>query len=637
MIFNKDDFNSTAVCHLNFENNFEINTDSFNSFIIFGYNGIGKSCISKCFSDKYPGDVCVINYEEQKDSFISSFKRKKYILKPFSKEYEVAKKELEEAEANLNIEGIVSQSLNKNIKSLALSQWQYLARIGNTKNLDILKITNTKIKRYSFLLDAINEIKNNLDYFQIKTDFTHERGDILNSILKDFLEMYLKHISYAKNLHECPLCGNHIHSLEKTLSKKLQDIKDISHSAFVEYLSKHNDKENRLFLNRFSKLMLKISLDPQTEKDFCEFLICEGDPSYRDEINNKIKIIKQKTSKLAKLQTKISDCFQGMLIERTQIDKLFLESFEFKTVNWDIANNQIELTAKRDLKTYSTGELNFMTFVVLLLAAKGSDKKLIVFDDPLSSYDIPNQYKIIFEIVNYISLNSKIKTIIFTHNPETINIATSQRYNLFTYKYIEEYQGKLILLNIPIKNGEPLINLEEIIKNETNGYLDLNRKRNTVKKANKVFHYDEPYSLSRYCKSYSNDYLANLIETYSMSNLSLSDFSNNTAIKALYLLALRVYAERKIYLALSANGNLRALRKLKGKDLFHKINFVLPVDGTTLIPQYTNLSRDKIIRKKSMLNLSDHFYSSQQPFYFAINISLSMLDKEINDIKDLFS
>lgn len=53
--------------------------------------------------------------------------------------------------------------------------------------------------------------------------------------------------------------------------------------------------------------------------------------------------------------------------------------------------------------------------------------------------------------------------------------------------------------------------------------------------------------------------------------------------------------------------------------------------------EYPQVTKKKLMQKKTMLNQNEHFDSRILPFYYALNISIDDLKNEIRDIKDMFN
>src|SRR5690606_10347621 len=117
-----------------------------------------------------------------------------------------------------------------------------------------------------------------------------------------------------------------------------------------------------------------------------------------------------------------------------------------ENITFDDSNHSIIVKFPRELKTYSTGELNLISFLFRLYSFIGSDKSLLVLDDPVSSLDLVNHYKIAYEIVKNNKRDKKM--LILTHSVEFVNVVNSQHPNSFKFYYLEEANGRIFLQSI---------------------------------------------------------------------------------------------------------------------------------------------------------------------------------------------
>src|SRR5690606_9687376 len=125
-------------------------------------------------------------------------------------------------------------------------------------------------------------------------------------------------------------------------------------------------------------------------------------------------------------------------------------SIYFGVIPSNIVSNPTQYTVTikfpREIKTYSSGELNLISFLFKIYSFIGSDKTIMILDDPVSSLDLINHYKIAYEIVK----NAKTRTlIILTHSVEFINVVNSQHPNSFDYYYLEQTNGIISIQKIP--------------------------------------------------------------------------------------------------------------------------------------------------------------------------------------------
>ncbi|HEM7962177.1 TPA: hypothetical protein U2L47_002320 [Citrobacter koseri] len=141
-------------------------------------------------------------------------------------------------------------------------------------------------------------------------------------------------------------------------------------------------------------------------------------------------------------------------------DILFIEQFLNESLEREIslvrdAENNIRLTLggrdflnknRKDLEL-SNGEQNFLSLAFELLKAKNSTCKLIVLDDPISSFDSIYKNKLAYAILSFLS--SK-KTLILTHNTDLIKLLEHQEkqcLNLYYFNNVAGEQNGFIPIN----------------------------------------------------------------------------------------------------------------------------------------------------------------------------------------------
>lgn len=322
----------------------------------------------------------------------------------------------------------------------------------------------------------------------------------------------------------------------------------------------------------------------------------------------------------------------------------FEQIYKGAVITFDDKNKEIKIDLPREYNTYSTGELNELCLVIKLLSFKGSDKELLIIDDPLSSYDFINQYRIIFRIVKVAEKNKKV--IVFTHNIDTINIVNTQHSNKFKYYYIEKLNSKLILEEIKLEiNCSSVLSLENL-RNQ-NRYVDLlvyreNCEEGSRFNGHKVFHYDSLYTFQsknpreEKFNGLTNKYFIDLIENEKI--VPKSSFKENTITKILYICGIRVWIEKKIKDFISMQNEPRKTELTNSfnskKTTVEKLKLVQFENAfKTMFP---NFLLEAFMMKKVMLNQDSHYKSQIIPFNFAINISLDDLIREIDEIKAIF-
>jgi hypothetical protein len=278
----------------------------------------------------------------------------------------------------------------------------------------------------------------------------------------------------------------------------------------------------------------------------------------------------------------------------------------------------------------------------------GSSKKLLVIDDPLSSFDISHQYRSLMRLISLASSKQEKHLLIFTHCIETINIVSSQDPKLFSYFYIEKDNQLLSIMPINKTNKGSVMSMESL-KSAQDPYLELISYRENQAdhdfEGNKVLHYDAPFVFhSRGEKDtlfdgLSNDEMVDRIDKLNVKNFD--SFEKNTIQKIVDLAALRVWIEKKIFAfgksindAQKQSEFFKNLSLPTNRDTFPKIRYAEKIPEFTAM--YKNFNHKILFSKKVMLNQNAHYKSQIIPFCFAINISLDELRTEINDIKKMF-
>lgn len=128
--------------------------------------------------------------------------------------------------------------------------------------------------------------------------------------------------------------------------------------------------------------------------------------------------------------------------------KILLEEKEFINVD----RGQLPL---------STGEQNFLSLCFEFLKATNSDAKLIVLDDPISSFDSIYKNKIVFAMVKMLEKKPRI---ILTHNVDLLRLLQAQYKDCFNLFFLNNTSGETNGI-IPLTKEEQnmLINLKELL------------------------------------------------------------------------------------------------------------------------------------------------------------------------------
>lgn len=624
-MFNNEDFEN--INYIQFDNSFNIELEE-KSKIIFGYNGIGKSSIYKYLKNKYQ-EYDYLDYEDTKESFLKN--KKEVVIGARIQTITKLKNEIEQLKQNNDVEGILKR-FDYNSQSKARKVSDELANIQKEKDIVDISIDKTKL-----------EYAKNILYEEIKKDF-FDNYKAINEIanLKEEMEalknVYMNQAYQALinsiDDHEttCPACNTKgIHNLKDIFNQKKKIYEESNKSLFGSFKFRSDvDKEKQV--ESLIELASKFN-----GKEIAELIICDVDEERRNYIIENLKQIEEKNREIEKLQQKLQDYYNNIKKEEQDIKRYFENRFDIDELKFDDEDNKIIVKFKRNVDTYSEGEIHLIILLFKLYEFKINDSNILIIDDPLTSYDLINQYKTLFEIVNTASEEKRI--LIFTHNIEMINIINSQDSGTFKYQYIEKYLEKLFLKDVDINATGSIFSLKNLLDLDSKKYLKLliEREKEENDEYHKVFHYDNSFTLqdSKF-NGLTNEYFVNLIDNFSPEDINNDSFSQNTFNKIMYMCAIRVWIEKKFLEAIKEDNTI--IKKIEGKQFSEKVNVLLPKNlNSVLISKYPNVTRTFLMSKKVMLNQNEHYQSQIIPFNYALNISLDELIGEIEDIKNRFN
>lgn len=626
-MFNKKDFEN--ISYINFDDDFSIEVNE-KSKIIFGYNGIGKSSIYKYLKTKF-NDYDFLDYENTKDSFLKN--KKEVIIGAKIQTITKLKNEIEQLHENNAIETILKKyDYNSQTKARKINL--NLLEIQKNKIITEFNINIEKVKRANEILNEDIKKKFFDNYNNIKgiTNIDNEIEGIKNNYMQQAYSALINSTNDCETT--CPACNTEgISDLKKRFAEKKKLYEASKKSIFVDFKIEEENREEKI--NELIEFAKSIN-----DKELSELIICDANDQIAEKLKNNLKEIKTKQKEISALEAKLEEYYKNIKREEKDIRAYFENKFDIEKIEFNEENKNIKITFKRNVETYSEGEIHLIILLFKLYEFRINDSGVLIIDDPLTSYDLINQYKTLFEITNTVSENKKI--IVFTHNIEMVNIINSQNRSVFSYQYIEKYQGKLYLKNIDLNESGSILSLKNLLTLDKDNYLKLliEREKEENEDYHKVFHYDEPFTLNdSNFNNMSNDNLANIIEDFNENNIKNELFTINTFNKIIYMCAIRVWIEKKIYEKLRQDTNLQQyINLLKGKQFSEKVNKLFPVNKDSLLMMYfPDATRSFLMSKKVMLNQNEHYLSQIVPFNYALNISLDDLIMEIKEIKDKFN
>ena len=546
----------SELSFLHLKHSFEI--DFSDNTIVFAFNGTCKTTIANFLNKHYPDQFFLINYEEDKN-LIKAVKTGKTIdVLPDVVSLQRAKSELQSVKDQIDIFRKIENSFGVGKSKIASSNISYLKTIKNNDCASQISLTEEEFNEINEILLPIKTEFGK--HFRDLIDGVHnvmdEIEDMQSGLVKDFCEKYLSHLQIDEDPLTCPICnGNIENGLRSCLNDKLARLTTVVSPFFADYLVQNTQQENENFLLSLSNLIAKYR---GLESKLCEYMLI-SDYSEIASFNALVGVQTSKQTDVTTAEANVTSISSGIHDSELFIKDLFVGKLGFKNAKYDSKKKGLVLTVPDDrpAASYSQGELNLITLMTRLTIAKSTDKTNIVIDDPLSSYDIPNQYRIIYEIVKYIRDNTDKKVLIFTHNSDALNIANQYKYGCnFKFYYVEKYNNELSIEPLTINTN--VINIDNIVNSyDDDGFLRANRDREnpllsdptvTAADLHKLFHYNGSFSSCTYNgKALSNQQLFDIIDGYIFGTITNEGFIKNTVKKVTYLMGVRVYVEKKLF------------------------------------------------------------------------------------------
>lgn len=623
MLIEANDFSTS---HLKVKNNFLINNENA---IYLGPNGIGKTTTYNIMKSKY-SSFGFFSYDDCKEKITKE--KKKIRIDIRTVDIEKLKKEKDEI---LNEIDIKNNGFKVNGITSSTKAGEYSNYCKEAYNNVETAIINFDDKNSELLFNYPQSTKKNFLFQNIenisKLILTGEEiNDIKNKFILEAFDLLEKALDDNDTM--CPLCGyNHNSSILEIYSKKKVEYTDKLNKIIDKYRieSKKKKYEIEADIKELIKLVEDNKLD---EKDITNCIIIGSNLKKITVINEARKRINEINKQIKKLEFERKEFFGNLMNNWDKIEKDLKDVFKEKGITFSIDEEEkcVIVNLKRDASTYSSGELNYIVFIINILEFEYSNRTNIVIDDPLSSYDIKKQYEIVFDIFTKL-LNKEKKVIILTHNINFINIANSQFPNKFNYYFLDAIDYKITIAKISIETDGSVLNIEDLAKKIPDSelekkWIDLliekDLKWDETNKRHKLFHFDEEYTDP--ISGYSNLDLVKMIDEF--ITIKEDDFEIMSAKKILYLTATRVWIEKKL------TDNYTG--KLHGNQLFPKIrNYFKNKDKWK---KDLGIKKEDLTRRKVLLNQNDHYKSQIIPFQYALSISTDELINDINEIKKLF-
>ena len=597
--------------------------------IYLGPNGIGKTTTYSILKQKYP-TYGFFSYDDCKEKITKE--KKKITISIRTTDIEELKKNKEEIINNLDIKnkGFKKYGITSGIKAGEYSD--YCKDIYNNPENVILNFNNDKIFIFNNVEDETKKLflLQNIDNIENISITGLELENIRNKYISDSLKFLENAIDEKDTI--CPVCGyDHKESILKLYKEKEKIYRFSLDSVIEKYMLLTNKSKNEVQTDILEMIDL-VKNNNLNKIDATNYIIIGRDEKNENDILDAKKEIKDINDKISKLEIE-RDLFYNNLIDNwDKVEKTLKEAFKENgvKVEKDDIQKSIIISLKREASTYSTGELNYIVFLINILEFEYSNRENIVIDDPLSSYDIKKQYEIVFDIMSRLIKNQK-KVIIFTHNINLINIINSQYPSKFSYYFIDSINNEIKNYQLNIKDDGSILNIDELLdylddlteeKQWIKLLIDKDLKWEETSERHKLFHYDEEYTDK--LTGLSNMDLYNLIENF--KTITTGSFELMSAKKILLLCSMRIWIEKK--LTDNYNG------KLNGNQLFPKIREYF--EHKENWKKDLHIEQEDLTKRKVMLNQNNHYKSQIIPFQYALSISTDELISDINETKNLF-
>lgn len=623
MLFIGEDFKENW---LNYSNNFQIPNKSS---IYLGPNGIGKTTIYKIIKKNHPL-LGFFSYDDCKERILKEKNKLKISIR--TTDIEKLKIEKQELIENLSLKTSAFKLQDITSAAKASEYSDYCKEVYNenengllgfdSANLDALLEYKPDVKKKFILQNA-------KDLCDLKLQ-GNELKEIRDKYILDALELLEKVIDSKDTV--CPACGyNH----EKSILEIYQIRKKLFESTLNKLIDKYRIITKETKDNVYNDILKMMNFVYDNNIDdivATNYILIGNNKDNIDKLINAKNKIEEINEKIKNLEVERENFFNNLYSNWNKIKLILVKVFKEDKITIDInaVEKTIVLNLKREAKTYSTGELNYIVFLLNILEFEYSNKNTIIIDDPLSSFDIKRQYEIAFDIVSRL-INNKKTVLIFTHNINLVNIINSQHPSLFEYKAIDMIGNILNVYDIDLPKKESILNIENLLTkipktNKFKKWLELLIKKDswdTDCEYHQVFHYDESYTCP--LNGCSNDELVKMIDNFNGKFQGLT-FEELSLEKIIYLMALRVWIEKQM------KDNFKGCF-VGIKQLFPKINYYFNHKDMWIID--LNIEREDLMRKKVLLNQNDHYKSQIIPFHYALSISCDDVATELLELKEI--
>lgn len=512
-IVNKDIFNSD---YKNFIVNNEISFSSQGISVIYGPNGTGKTSLINTlkkneqteFIATYEGKEYSTSSDEKLFCIISD-QNNRNIIEGETQDFLLGDNIRKEHELSLfleegyhKIKDYISSSLKKDFNlSKKTSNFIKIIKDVNVKNfvVDLINV-QSKGKNYDVntFVNLVKKIKieSELDCDEAKFNFFINDFNEKDSIISAILEMSTSELTVNAKIHELEENEEALKILTKFIDKNTCVVCDNTNINPAELCKKKQVNKESIInsLDKKLKTMIEhaISISPISDPfDIKQILINSIDKGeftrllklkeelalYKEIYNQKILILIKASIFVEGFEEK-NDEYNSLITKKPEIieeDVIYIEEIIKKSMGKDLQivrdknhnlrilleENEFINKARNELPL-SAGEQNFLSLTFEFLKAKNSEEKIVIIDDPISSFDSIYKNKIVFSLVRMLTNKNRI---ILTHNLDLVRLLNGQYKNCFNLYIMENSNGASSHGFIPLneKEKDMLIDLNKLL------------------------------------------------------------------------------------------------------------------------------------------------------------------------------
>lgn len=524
--------------------------DSEKNFIIFGSNGLGKTTIYRNLKNKYPY-FDYLDYEETKDLFKKNKSKIEISLGINKLEDLLAQKE--KIAKDLSIQTFLKKK-NITSKRRAKDISVELEKKYAEKEISKIELEEKEFKEIQKIDRYLEYVLPNFKSIQKINDISSELEVVDKNYLRQALLLLDKNMDNDASI--CPVCGSHVVNLKQLVHQRIEQLSQIRNECLNRFVEKYGSQlSNESISDEF--LMIMDAVKNITEENLVNYFVVDGNVDTIKRINETLVKKDEISKEYNECLRKQTELFYSLIQQKDMYTDYLQDNFN-ATVDFDKTKKVVEIKLERNVDTYSTGEINLILFITKLFSFLGSEKELLIIDDPISSYDLVNQYHIVHHLCRIITNKGK-HVIVFTHNPDVINVVNSQNQSGYSYFFFDKVNNTVIMnpLSKDMKSTGNVLAIDNLIKDttfEANKYLSLTLKRNDKDPKDtlsSVLHYDNGFVTlgdeANDFKGCSNKFFVDYIEfnTY-LKDLNTNDFEALCRAKVITLLSIRVWIEYKL-------------------------------------------------------------------------------------------